>query len=111
MRYSVGITDAAFDAIRQHARYIAVDCQSPLNAKKWLQKVFDEIDALEHMPARHNLAPESDFKTYEIRRALIGDYLILFTIDETASMVWVIGFRHGSRLPRPNALPDKPPHD
>ena len=94
MRYGVEITDAAFEAIQGHARYIAVDCQSPLNAKKWLQKVFDAVDALEHMPARHNLAPESEFKTYEVRRVLVKDHFILFTIDEAALKVWVIGFRH-----------------
>lgn len=30
MTYAVEITDAAFEAIRAHARYIAIDCQAPL---------------------------------------------------------------------------------
>ena len=38
-------------------------------------------------------------------------YLILFTIDEAQSKVWVIGLRHGSRLPRPDDLPDERPRD
>jgi mRNA-degrading endonuclease RelE of RelBE toxin-antitoxin system len=104
MIYKVEITSATFDAIQEQARYIAVDCQAPLNSSRWLEQVWDAIDGLERMPGRHNLAPESAYKSYEVRRVIVGDYLILFTIDEPASTVWVIGFRHGSRLPRPGDL-------
>ena len=31
MTYQVEVTDAAFDAIREQARYIAVECQAPIN--------------------------------------------------------------------------------
>ena len=109
MKYAVEITDTAFELIRAQARYIAVDCQAPLNAARWLEQVWDVIDGLEQLPTRHNLAAEDAFKSYEVRRALVGDYLILFTVDESARRVWVIGFRHGARLPRPEELPDAPP--
>jgi hypothetical protein len=108
-RYTVHITDTAFELIREQARYIAVDCKSPLNAARWLEQVWDVVDNLEQMPARHGLADEDVFKAYEVRRALVGDHLLLFTINETARKVWIIGFRHGARLPRPNDLPDAPP--
>jgi toxin ParE1/3/4 len=111
MKYAVEITDTAFELIRAQARYIAIDCQPPLNASRWLERVWDAIDGLEEMPNRHTLAPENDYKPYEVRRALIGDYFILFTIDESAAKVRVIGFRHGSRLPRPDDLPDLLPPD
>ncbi len=91
--------------------YIAIDRQAPLNASRWLEQVWDAIDGLEEMPNRHNLAPENDYKPYEVRRALVGDYLVLFTIDNSAGKVWVIGFRHGSRLPRPDELPDSSPSE
>ena len=111
MKYAVEITDTAFELIRAQARYIAIDCQAPLNASRWLEKVWDVIDGLEHMPKRHNLAAENDYKNYEVRRLLVGDYQVLFTVDEAAGKVWVIGFRHGSRLPRPDQLPDEPPKE
>lgn len=109
MKYSVEITDSAFELIRAQARYIAIDCRAPINASRWLERVWDVIDSLETMPEIHNLAPENEFTSYEVRRALVGDYLILFTIDQTVHKVWVIGFRHGGRLPRPKDLPDSPP--
>ena len=73
MRYVVEITDSAFELIRAQASYIAIDCQAPLNASRWLEQVWDAIDGLETMPNRHNLAPESAFKSYEVRRAVVGE--------------------------------------
>jgi plasmid stabilization system protein ParE len=109
MKYRVEITDAAFEAIRAQAKYIAVDCRAPLNAARWLEKGWDAIDSLEVNPKRHCLVPENDFKPYEIRRVLVVNCLVLYTIDEDAGTVWVIGFRHGSQLPRPDELPETLP--
>ena len=109
MKYAVEITDTAFEAIRAQARYIAVDRRAPMNASRWLKKVWAAVAGLETFPRRHNLAAEDAYKAYEVRRALVGDYLILFTVDDPAGKVWVIGFRHGSRLPRPDELPDEVP--
>jgi hypothetical protein len=64
MTYAVEITDAALNEIDAHARYIAIDRQSPLNAKSWLERVWDAIDDLEGMPQRHALAAEDAFKLY-----------------------------------------------
>ncbi len=104
MKYAVEVTDAALEAMLAQARYIAIECQSPLNAQRWLEQAWDVIDSWEEMPRRHNLAAENASKPYEVRRALLGKYSILFTIDENTRTVRVIGFRHGSRLPRPDDL-------
>ena len=109
MSYRVQITDAAHAQLLGHARYIAIECKAPLNAARWLERIFDAADTLADLPHRCNLAPENDFRDYEIRRLLIGDYFLLFTIVEEDQTVWVIGFRHGSRLPRADELPDAQP--
>lgn len=109
MKYTVEITDAALEAIKAQAMYIAVECCSPLNAGRWLEKIWDAVDGLEEMPRRCALAAEDQFKPYEVRRVLVGDYLILFTIEANVKKVWVIGFRHGSRLPRHQDLPSDVP--
>ena len=109
MSYAIGVTIAAREAIRAQARYIAVESKSPKAAARWLRQVWDVIDGLAELPARYTLAPESAFKTYEVRRALAGKYLVLFTINEEDRKVWVLGVRHGHRLPRPDDLPDTQP--
>jgi len=109
MSYAVEITEAALNAIEEQARYIAIDCASPLNSEGWLARVFDAVDGLSTMPTRHGLAVEDEYLPYEVRRVLVGNHHLLFAIDEQAKTVWVIGFRHGSRLPRPQDLPSEMP--
>ena len=99
MSYRVLITLAARAKILEQARYIAVDGQSPVNAARWLERVFDASDTLSAFPQRCPVAAENDFRDYEVRRLLVWDHALLFTIVESDQTVWVIGFRHGSRLP------------
>jgi toxin ParE1/3/4 len=105
MSYRVLITPPARAKILEQARYIAVDCQAPHNGQRWLERVFDAAETLATFPRRCGLAPENDLRDYEVRRLLIGDYFLLFTIVDKDRTVWVIGFRHGSQLPRPKELP------
>ena len=110
MTFRVMIIPAAREAILQEARRIAVDEHAPINAARWLSRVIDAADTLEHWPRRCPQAPENAFRPYEVRKLNVGDYMLLFTVVDTTRMVWVIGFRHGSRKPRedtlPRALPD-----
>jgi plasmid stabilization system protein ParE len=106
--YSVEVTDAAFVALRRHARYIAVDAGAPQNAKSWLEQVWDAVDSLERFPRRAPKAAEDAFVDYEVRELVVGSHLLLFTIDEERRKVWIVGLRHGHRLPRPKDLPPDP---
>lgn len=60
------------------------------------------------MPDRYELAEESRIRSYAIHRLIIGNYLALYHIVASTRVVRVIGFRHGSRLPRPDDLPGDP---
>ncbi len=106
IEYSVEITDAAFVAIRKHARYIAIESQAPENAKRWLERVWDAVESLERLPRRAAKAQEDEFLAYEVRQRVVGSHLLLFTIDDEPRKVWVVGLRHGHRLPRPQDLPE-----
>jgi plasmid stabilization system protein ParE len=103
--YSVEITDAAFVAIRRHARYIAVESQAPQNAARWLERIWDAIESLEQWPRRAPMAAEDALVSYEVRQLVIDNHFLLFTIDDGLRKVWILGLRHGHRLPRPQDLP------
>ncbi|MEW6235133.1 MAG: type II toxin-antitoxin system RelE/ParE family toxin [Candidatus Omnitrophota bacterium] len=106
--HRVEVTDQAYEAIRSHVHYIAFEQKALLNAKRWLEGLWDAIDSLEKLPKRCRLAPENNYRSYEIRQLDYGDYAILFTIDDDRQLVYVVGFRHGKQLPRANLLPDEP---
>lgn len=72
---------------------------------RWLQRVYDAFDTLQYMPDRYELAKENAGYDYDIYRLLIGSYIAAYTVDESAAVVYLLGFRHGSRLPRPSGNP------
>lgn len=97
MRYEVHTGDEAYDAIRQAARYIAIDCRSPLNAKRWLERLWDKIDDLEEMPRR--LAADEVYSRYADRpthKMVFGRYLLFYQVDDDRRRVDVIDFVAGA---------------
>lgn len=63
--YSVELTDAALAAITAQAQYIAVESQAPLNAERWLERIWDAVDSLEQFPHRAAKAEEDAYAKYE----------------------------------------------
>ena len=97
--YRVDITDEALSKIRTQAKYIANDCQSPLNAARWLSQVLLAAESLATMPRRCPLAPEDGFFVFEVRALLVDGFLLLFTIDDGTKSVRILNARHARQLP------------
>ena len=106
IHYSVVVAPIAAEKIAEYGRYIAEASGSSEVAERWIDRVYATIEKLDHFPRRFELAEEDAFRDYEIRRQIIGNYLVLYTIDESRSTIRVVGFRHGARLPRPDELPE-----
>jgi len=104
-RYTVELTDTAFAAIAEHARYIAIEGRAPYNAQRWLERVWDAIDSLETLPRRAAKAQEDYYVAYEVRQLVVDSHLLLFAVDDEKRSVWIVGLRHGHRRPRPDDLP------
>ncbi len=66
MRYTVKLTVTVVEQITEYARFIAELRRAPENAQRWLERVYDSIDKLDHMPQRCGLAPENGHRPYEI---------------------------------------------
>ena len=50
----------------------------------------------------------NEYFEHEVRQLVVGSHLLLFTIDDDRRTVWIVGLRHGHRLPRQEELPDDP---
>ena len=107
--YAVEVTEVAETAIYNHAHYIAVEKQEPLNAVRWLESTLDAVRTLKTMPKRCALAEENDDVDYEVRQLPVGSPALLLTVDDDRRTVWVFAFRGEGQLPRPDGLP--PNHD
>lgn len=107
-KYAVVTTATAKAAIREQVRHFAEEQQAPQNAAEWLGRVWTSIDGLEFMPLRFPPAEGYERLPYVVRRVVLDNHLILFTVDEANATVYVVGLRHGARLPRPRELPTDP---
>lgn len=107
-RYVVIATSTALTAIRDQVHHIAVEQRSPQNATEWLDRIWTSIDELELLPTRFPEAEGYSHLPYIVRRIVVDNHLILFTVDHPNATVYVVGLRHGASLPRLSDLPPQP---
>lgn len=109
MSLRVLVTPEAAEQMFDCARFIAVERQSPETAEVWLGRVLASKDELSEFPRRGPVCAESEHLGYELRRLILGNYFMLYTVDDASGVVWVVGFRHASRLLTAEDLPPQPP--
>lgn len=78
MKFTVRLTPDADEQIFDQARYIAEDQKAPIEAGRWLQRIYDAIDSLEEMPRSCSIAEEDAFKEYEVRKRGIDGFILLY---------------------------------
>jgi len=97
--FTVEIADEAWREIESQIRFIAVDCQAPINAARWSNRLLKAIDELELMPRRNSLdehlSREHGIDIY--RMVFMQTYLVFYTINEVERRVTIVSFRHGAR--------------
>lgn len=95
-RYEVVVTPEAEAAIISAFDYI--DDRAPLNAERWLRKLYSSIASLENFPHRCALARECQFLDEELRQLVFKSHRIVFRIEEEQGIVRIIYFVHGHQL-------------
>jgi len=83
--YRVEIPEAIQDKIEEQAFYIAQD--KPAVAVKWYDDICDAIHTLDSMPSRCSLAPESQYIDDDIRHLVVGNYRVLFCVEEDVVLI------------------------
>lgn len=83
--YDVRITSEVAEKVRDQALYIAQD--KPEVAWRWYENVFEQFEALSDMPERCPIAAESQYLSFETRQLIIGNYRVLFFIDDQTVVI------------------------
>ena len=94
--FEVVVTPEAQSGIREAFLYIFA--RSPVNAGKWLQGLYAQIDTLERTPERCAYARERDYLDCELRQLVFKSHRIVFNVDKAKSVVYVLHVRHAKRL-------------
>ena len=90
---TIVITESAYNDLEDIENYISQD--SPLMARRFINKIFERIDQLYNYPTSGKPVPE--IKDRSIRELLLNKYRIIYkVVDE--QHINIIRIVHGSRL-------------
>ena len=95
MKYHVIVTPEAQAEIRESFAYIHE--RSPLNAARWLQALYGQVDTLERFPERCAFAHEREYLDEDLRQLVFKSHRIVFTVESKEKRVYVLYVRHASR--------------
>jgi toxin ParE1/3/4 len=90
---TIVITESAYNDLEDIENYISQD--SPLMARRFINKIFDRIDQLYSYPTSGKPVPE--IKNKSIRELLLNKYRIIYKIVDERH-INIIRIVHGSRL-------------
>ena len=84
-------TEIAIEDLRLIHEYISKD--SKLYADRFIEKIINRVDQLEHFPKSGRVVPE--FDSSDIREIIEGNYRIIYKV--TSSQVAIIRIHHSAR--------------
>ena len=96
-QYKIDIATEAAKEIEDIYLYIAKDSQN--NATSWYFAIYDKIQTLKDFPARCPMAFEDRYYEYEIRHLIIGNYRVLYRIQDRT--VQILHVKHGAQQRNP----------
>lgn len=79
-RYKVEITKEALQDMEDIYNYIVIELLSPENAMGQYNRIADEILTLDTFPQRYRIMNSEPEKQMELRRMLVDNYFVFYTI-------------------------------
>ena len=90
--YRVVVTRQAQADIRGAFQYIHK--RAPLNAERWLWRLYSQLDTLEQFPERCAYARERLYLDEDLRQLIFHSHRIVFQVDKPSLAVYVLYVRH-----------------
>lgn len=95
--YSVSYSPEAKDDLREIYSYIAFELEVPDTAQWQVDRIRNEIRALDFMPARYSVVDWEPWMSMGMHRMSVDNYVVYYAIDDKSQMVTVIRIFHGGR--------------
>jgi toxin ParE1/3/4 len=92
-RYTVIVSRHAADDTQDIAHYISSELHEKNTAEKLVEKLYNAMDGLSHMPARFPLITDVAMAEKGIRKLPVENYIVFFKIyenDDTVSVIRVL---------------------
>lgn len=96
-QWSVRLTSAARQDLKDIGGYIKYNLREPETSKKTVRTLRTEIKKLNELPERCELMQTEPWTSKGVRKLIIGNYIALYVVIPERSAVSVIRVAHGSR--------------
>lgn len=96
-KYKVKIYPKAIRDLDGIFEYIAKEKLAPENAKGQIDRIKRAILSLEAFPQSHQERNEGRYAEKSYRQLLVDNYIVIFRIDETYKIVYVITVQYQGR--------------
>lgn len=97
MAFNVQLTSSAQSDIEETLDFLTE--RTPAHASKWLTYLFEALETLIEMPTRQSLIAESSRLKWSLRALPYGAHRVIYEVDETRQIVFVVRIYHSSRAP------------
>ena len=95
--YSYRFTEKAVQDLDEILRYISVDLDNPIAAKKLGKKIFEKIDGARCFPEAGALVDNEYLADKAVRKMLADNYVIYYKAQHDEKMISVIRIVYGKR--------------
>ena len=96
-KYKVKINPRAIHELDGIYQYIASEKLTPDNAKGQIDRIKKAILNLDTFPQSHQERNEGRYAGKSYRQLLVDNYIVIFRIDETNKIVYVVTIQYQGR--------------
>lgn len=89
-RYQVIYSPEALNDLKKIYSYIAFDLQVPDTAQKQTDRIRKEIRSLDFMPMRYSPVEWEPWKSMQMRKLPVDNFIVYYTADSDALTVSII---------------------
>ena len=98
MSYRVEIADSAERDLTEISDAVAFAYGDAIGAARLSRRILDEIASLCEMPARYPLSRNPALAALDCRQFAVGNFNIVYRIDDAANAVHVVAIAYSRRL-------------
>jgi toxin ParE1/3/4 len=96
-KYKVKLNRRAFRDIDSIFEYIALEKQSPENAKGQTDRIWAALKSLDTFPQSHQERTEGRYAGKGYRQLIIDNYIAIFRIDDDNMTVYIVTVQYQGR--------------
>ena len=95
--YSVIYSPEAKDNLKEIYSYIAFELEAPDTAEGQVNRIRKEIRSLDFMPARYAIVDWEPWRSMEMHRVPVDNFVVYYAVDDQSRTVTVIRIFYGGR--------------